>query len=260
MFGEPDVERLWDALSLTVRLDEPDPVAAWNEHIERLDRRAAALNDRRFDALRYRGPGTDLTVGMLADAQWMAAADTTIGGIRHVANMPTEEVYTTPDAPRTDGVVRSTRPLVIGGTVIRDLEIEFRRGRVVEARATTGQELMRTHLESDDGARRLGEVALVDGTSRGGQTGLTFFDTLFDENTTCHIALGGAITQAVPGSEAWSPEERAARGVNYSSIHTDFMIGGPEVEVDGITTDGDAVPLLRDDVWLLEPAGVSVDA
>ena len=258
MFGEPDVERLWGALSHTVRLDEPDPIAAWSEHIERLERRAASLNERRFDALRYRGPGTDLTVGLLPEADWMAAVDTTIGGIRHVANMPTEEVYTTPDARRTEGVVRSTRPLVIGGTVIRDLEIEFRRGRVVEARASTGQEMIRTHIDSDDGARRLGEVALVDGTSRVGRTGLTFFDTLFDENTTCHIALGGAITQAVPRSETWSPAERSARGVNYSSIHTDFMIGGPEIEVDGLTADASAVPLLRDDVWLLEPAGITV--
>jgi aminopeptidase len=255
MFGTPDVEQLWDAVVKAVRLDEPDPIRSWQEHVRRLEARAATLDEHRFDALRFRGPATDLTVGLHADASWLTAVDTTVDGIRHVANMPTEEVYTAPDA-RTEGIVRSTRPLVIGGTVVRDLEIRFEGGRVVETRASTGEEMMRTHVASDEGAARLGELALVDGTSRVGQTGLTFFDTLFDENATCHIALGGAITQAFPGSEAWTPEERAERGVNYSSIHTDFMIGGPEVEVDGITADGEAIPLLREDVWLLEPAPV----
>jgi aminopeptidase len=241
-----------------VRLDEPDPVAAWNDHVDRLAARADILNGRGFDALRFRGPGTDLTVGLHAGGLWHAALDHTLNGIRHVANMPTEEVYAAPDSRRGEGVVRSTRPLVIGGTVVRDLEIRFEDGRAVEVRASSGEEMMRTHVASDEGAARLGEVALVDGTSRVGQTGLTFFDTLLDENATCHIALGGGITQSVDGSAAWSPEERAERGVNYSSIHTDFMIGGPDVEVDGVTADGETVPLLRDDVWLLEaqPAAV----
>jgi len=254
VFGEPDVESLWAALAKAVRLDEPDPVAAWTEHVERLDARASALTEHGFDALRFRGPGTDLTVGLHPGARWMSALDFTAGGIRHVANMPTEEIYTAPDARRTEGVVRSTRPLVIGGTVVRDLELRFEGGRAVDVRASSGEEMMRTHVAADEGATRLGEVALVDGTSRVGQTGLTFFDTLFDENATCHIALGGGITQAVAGSATWTPEERAERGVNYSSIHTDFMIGGPEVEVEALGADGTAVPLLRDDEWLLEAA------
>lgn len=256
MFGSPDLERLWDAVANAVRLDEPDPVASWQEHVDRLEERAAALSERGFDALRFSGPGTDLTVGLRPDARWLTALDVTVDGIRHVANMPTEEVFSTPDARRTEGVVRSTRPLVIGGTVVRGLEIRFEGGRAVEIHAATGEEMIRTHVASDDGAARLGEIALVDGTSRVGQTGLTFFDTLFDENATCHIALGGAIAQAVTGADAWTPDERAERGVNYSSIHTDFMIGGPDVEVDGITADGESVPLLRDDIWLLEPAPV----
>jgi aminopeptidase len=252
IFGEPDVEPLWEALVTSVRLDEDDPVEAWRAHTARLSARAASLNARRFDALRYRGRGTDLSVGLHPDGDWIAGLDRTVDGIEFVANMPTEEVFAAPDARRTEGTVRSTRPLVIGGTVVRDLEIRFEGGRAVQIDAATGAEVMRAHVQADDGGVRLGEVALVDGESRVGRTGLTFYDTLFDENATCHIALGAAITQSLPGAEAMSPEERAAAGLNHSSIHTDFMIGGPEVEVDAVTRDGDVVPLLRNDEWLLD--------
>ena len=251
IFGEPDVERLWDALVTCVRLDEDDPVEAWRSHTARLRERAAMLNARRFDALRYRGPGTELTVGLHAEGDWIAGIDRTVDGIEFVANMPTEEVFTAPDARRTEGVVRSTRPLVIGGTVVRDLEIRFEGGRATTIDASVGAEVMRAHVKADDGAVCLGEVALVDGDSRVGRTGLTFYDTLFDENATCHIALGAAITQALPGSEQRPPDERMAMGLNHSSIHTDFMIGGPEVEVDAVTREGEVVPLLRNDKWRL---------
>ncbi len=251
IFGEPDVERLWQAVAVAVRLDEADPVEAWRAHIETLTARGGRLNVRRLDALRFRGPGTDLTVGLLPDGSWLSALDETVDGVRHVANMPTEEVYTTPDARRTEGVVRSTRPLVIGGTVVRDLEVRFENGSVVSIDASSGADVVRAHVDDNEGAERLGEVALVDGDSRVGRTGLTFYDTLFDENATCHIALGAAITQAVPGSEELPPEERAVRGINHSTVHTDFMIGGPEVEVDGLTASGEVVPLLRNDEWLL---------
>jgi aminopeptidase len=251
IFGEPDVERLWQALATCVRLDEEDPVEAWRTHTARLSARAGALNARRFDSLRYRGPGTDLTVGLHPEGDWLAGVDRTVDGIEFVANMPTEEVFAAPDARRTDGVVRSTRPLVIGGTVVRDLEIRFEGGRAVEIDASAGAEVMRSHAQADEGGVRLGEVALVDGESRVGRTGLTFYDTLFDENATCHIALGAAITQTLPGSEERTPEERAAMGLNHSSIHTDFMIGGPEIEVDAVTREGEVVPLLRNDQWLL---------
>jgi aminopeptidase len=250
VFGEPDVERLWAAVASAVRLDEDDPVAAWREHIARLDQRAAALNERRFDHLRYRGPGTDLTIGLHPDSEWQSALDES-QGIKHVANMPTEEVFTTPDARRTEGTVRSTLPLQIQGNIVRGLEIRFAGGRAVEIRAESGEDVMRTHAATDEGAARLGEVALVDGHSRVGQTGLVFYDTLFDENASSHIALGASIVQAVPGAADLSPEERAERGVNHSSIHTDFMIGSDELEVDGVTKDGTAVPILRNGDWQL---------
>jgi aminopeptidase len=250
VFGEPDVERLWEAVAHAVRLDTDDPVAAWRAHIARLQRRAESLNERRFDHLRYRGPGTDLTIGLHPDSAWQAALDES-RGIEHVANMPTEEVFTTPDSRRTEGVVRSTLPLQIQGNIVRGLEVRFAGGRVVEVKAESGEDVMRTHVETDEGAHFLGEVALVDGHSAVGETGLVFYDTLFDENASSHIALGAAIVQAVPWASELTPEERSARGVNHSSIHTDFMIGSNDLEVDGVTKDGDAVPILRHGDWLL---------
>ncbi len=250
VFGEPDVERLWQAVETAVRLDEPDPVAAWREHIATLKRRAAVLNERRFDALHYRGPGTDLTVGLHPESQWQAASDVS-QGIEHVANMPTEEVYTTPDSRRVEGVVRSTLPLQIQGTIVRDLVVRFEDGQAVDVRAASGQDVMRTHVESDDGARRLGEVALVDADSRVAKTGLVFYDTLFDENASSHIALGTAILSAVEWAAELTPEERSARGVNHSSIHTDFMIGSPELEIVGVDEDGTETPILQNGNWRL---------
>ena len=165
--------------------------------------------------------------------------------------MPTEEVFTTPDARRVEGTVRSTLPLQIQGNIVRGLEVRFEGGRAVEVRAETGEEVMRTHIATDDGATRLGEVALVDGHSAVAKTGLVFYDTLFDENASSHIALGASIVQALPWAPDLSPEERHERGVNHSSIHTDFMIGSNDLEVDGITNQGDAVPLLRNGDWQL---------
>jgi aminopeptidase len=250
VFGEPDVERLWQAVETAVRLDEPDPVAAWREHIAKLKERAALLNERRFDALHYRGPGTDLTVGLHPASQWQAASDVS-RGIEHVANMPTEEVFTTPDSRRVEGVVRSTLPLQIQGTIVRDLVVRFEGGCAVDVRAATGEDVMRTHVEADDGARRLGEVALVDADSRVARTGLVFFDTLFDENASSHIALGTAILSAVDWAAELTPEERSARGVNHSSVHTDFMIGSPELEVVGVDEEGRETPILQNGNWRL---------
>jgi aminopeptidase len=243
VLGEPDVERLWDLVAFCFRLDEPDPVAAWREHLDRLDARAAALTELRPDALRYRGPGTDLTVGLLAAARWGSARFRTAGGIDYVANMPTEEVFTTPDSRRAEGTLRSTMPLSLGGQLIRDLQLTFEDGRIVEVEAESGADIVRSHLATIENADRLGELALVTKESRVGQTGQLFYNTLFDENATCHIAYGFGLPYAFDGE----PDE----GMNVSNIHIDFMIGGPELQVDAVLSDGSEVPLIRNEEWQL---------
>jgi len=244
VFGEPDVERLWEAVSFCTRLDEDDPVAAWREHMDRLNRRARALNELELDRLTYRGPGTELEIGLHERSRFGSALFHTADGRAYVANMPTEEVFTTPDARRAEGVVTSTKPLPLNGDVVEGLRVTFSDGRIVDVQADKGAEIVRAELSLDENAVRLGEVALVDGTSRVGQTGITFFDVLYDENATCHIAYGKGVPEGYEGDE---PDD----GLNESIVHTDFMIGGPEVDVDGVTRDGRVVPILREDVWQL---------
>jgi aminopeptidase len=251
VFGEPDVERLWSAVASAVRLDEEDPVAAWRAHVDRLSERAQTMNERGFDALRFRGPGTDLTIGLIPKAVWNTARATTAWGHEFIPNMPTEEIFTSPDCRRTQGTVRSTRPLVLLGTVVRELELRFQDGRAVEVHAASGEEVVRTHMSTDERATMLGEVALVDGHSRVGKAGITFFDTLFDENASSHIAYGQGFPEAVENGQGLSAEERQKLGINHSAVHVDFMIGGPEVDVDGVERSGTEVPILRGDDWVL---------
>jgi aminopeptidase len=251
VFGEPDVERLWEAVITATRLDEPDPVTAWQEHIARLRERARLLDERRFRAIRFKGPGTDLVVGLPESHRWLTGAEETVDGVPHLVNVPTEEVFTTPDRRLTEGTVRSTFPLSLGGTIVRGLEVRFERGKVVEVRAEAGAEAVRQEMATDEGASYLGEVALVDGDSRVRKTGVVFFDTLFDENAACHIAWGQGIQGALEGGEEMSDAELAALGYNDSVVHTDFMVGGPKVDALGVEKGGTEVPIIEADTWVL---------
>jgi len=251
VFGEPDVDRLWDAVARATRLYDEDPISSWWDHVECLGARADTLNKLDLDAVRYSGPGTDLTVGLLPGSTWMSARFETSWGQRHIPNLPTEEVFTTPDFRRTEGTIRSTRPLVLEteGVTVRDLEMRFEAGKAVEVNATAGAEVVRTQMATDEQGSYLGEIALVDKTSAVGATGVTFKNTLFDENATSHMAFGAGFTFTIEGSDGLTPEEQIAAGINYSKVHTDFMIGGPEVAIDGITRDGTLVPLIHNDEW-----------
>jgi aminopeptidase len=252
LLGTPDVDRLWELLTPMLRLDAPDPESAWREHIARLRNRAALLQERNFSALRFLGGGTDLTVGLLAGARWVSAALETRWGTPMVINMPSEEVFTTPDHRRTEGVVRITRPihLVRGGGRVEGLTLHFEHGRAVGIDATHGADRARAQMATDAGAARLGEVALVDGFSPVGQAGIVFGDGLLDENATSHIAWGDAYSSTLPDL----PDQRAAQislGFNRSDIHQDAMIGGPEVDVFGIDQNGVEVPVITADRWVL---------
>jgi aminopeptidase len=251
LFGEPDEERLWQTLAPILRLDAEDPVQAWRDHVERLTDRAAGLNERRFASVRFDGPGTDLTVGLIEGHQWLAGVFPTTWGPVPVVNMPTEEVFTTPDRHRVEGTVRMTRPvLMTGGALVEGLRLRFQGGRVTEVSADTNADAVRSQIGLDEGASRLGEVALVDNTSPVGQSGILFGDILLDENAASHVAWGGAYDLAVPGLPDDS-EERERLGFNRSVVHQDAMIGAPEVSVDGLELGGAAVPIMRDGDWVL---------
>jgi aminopeptidase len=252
VFGEPDVDRLWGVVEHVVRLDEPDPVLAWRTHVARLQRRARALTGLGLDALRFRGPETDLLIGLVPGHRWIGGGDVTVDGHPFVANLPTEEVFTTPDWRRTEGTVRITRDVARDGIRVRGLHLRFETGRIVDVRADAGEAEVRAQLAVDAQAPFLGEIALVDRTSRVGQTGVVFSEPLFDENATSHLAYGFGYVDPIPGARDVEGEERLALGCNRSKVHTDLMLGGPEVEVDGLDRDGRAIPLLRDEAWQLE--------
>jgi aminopeptidase len=244
--GEPDVGRLWDAIARALRLDAPDPVAAWEARADELVARGRELTERNFDALRYRGPGTELEVGLIAGARWLGGRETTASGNPHIANLPTEEVFTSPHRTRAEGRVRSTKPLALSGGLVEGLELELHGGVITDVRAERGADLVRAELELDEGARHLGEVALVDTSSRVAETGIVFQNTLFDENAASHIAWGSGLGWAIDHL----PEDGPAPALlNESRVHTDFMVGGPEVEIDAVGRDGTVVPLLYGGEW-----------
>jgi aminopeptidase len=253
VFGEPDEERLWEAIGVAMRFGARDVVAAWREHRATLRARADALDGLDLDSVRYVGDGTDLTVGLLPGSLWQSGSLTTAGGVEFMPNLPTEEVFTSPDRRRADGVMTLTRPLVMprAGALVEGLRVEFAGGRIVDVRATRGEDAIRAELGADEGARSLGEVSLVDGASRVRAAGVIFHDTLYDENAGSHVAWGQGFPMAVADGQAMSPDELFKYGVNRSSVHTDVVIGGPAVSVEGRTRGGRTVPIIEDDVWVL---------
>jgi len=238
---EAALDRLWHEIAHVCRLDEPDPAAAWDERMDLLDGVAGRLGGLRPDALRFRGPGTDLEVGLFRTSRWISARFSRDDGLPHMANMPSEEIFTTPDPSRVNGIVTATKPLVASGAVIEGLVVEFEQGRAVRIDADRGADTLRAMAARDDGASRLGEVALVDGGGRIGPLGHPFYDTLLDENAASHIALGSAYRFAV------GDEDQAA--ANASGIHVDFMIGSDEVEVAAVGADGSELPVLSAGRW-----------
>jgi aminopeptidase len=235
------LERLAEELAHVCRLDEDDPVKAWSDRRDTLHAAAKRLSERRFDGVRFNGPGTDLTVGLMPSSVWEGGSATTVDDVEHMPNLPTEEVYTTPDPTRAEGVVRATKPLDVAGTIVRGLQVRFEDGRAVDIQAESGGDILRERAAYDQDASRLGEVALVDREGRIGTLGTTFYNTLLDENAASHIALGNAYEIAVG-------DEDKPR-INKSAIHIDFMIGGDDIDVTGITREGDEIPILRGGTW-----------
>ena len=240
--SEDAYEKLWEDVAFICRLDADDPAEAWLERSETLKESADRLTARRFDALRLHGPGTDLTIGLLASAHWAAGDLETVDGRRHSPNIPTEELFTTPDPERVDGHVTATMPLELSGSIITGIRVEFEGGRATKIDADEGADALRAVAAHDDGASRLGEIALVDGAGRIGPLGRVYYDTLIDENAATHIALGDGYDHPVE-----DPAEKPR--VNKSRVHVDFMIGSLDLAVDGITADGAAVPVLRQGAW-----------
>jgi aminopeptidase len=252
----PDVEPsqrvalLWDAIGRLCRLDRPDPIAAWEHHLSELAARTDHLNAKRYTALRYTGPGTALTIGLPAGHVWVGGRSTSAAGIPFAPNLPTEEVFTMPHMDRVDGVVRSTKPLSYGGTLIENFSVRFEQGRVVEVSAERNEPVLRRLVEMDAGAARLGELALVPHNSPVAQSGVLFYNTLFDENAASHVALGAAYKFTLRGGEGMSEDDFERAGGNRSATHVDFMIGSAELDVDGVLPGGAIEPVMRAGAWI----------
>ena len=244
------VAKLWDAIFVASRVAVEDPVREWREHGARLKKRMEMLNAKRFHALHFRGTGTDLTVGLAEDHLWAGGGTTAGNGIYCQPNIPTEECFTTPHKDRVNGTVRASKPLSHQGTLIENIAVRFENGRIVEASATSGEDVLNRLISTDDGARRLGEVALVPHSSPIAQSGVLFWNTLFDENAASHIALGQAYSTCIIDGEKMDAEQLAALGANASLIHVDWMIGSGEMDVDGVAADGTIEPLMRKGEWV----------
>ena len=241
--------RLWDAIFAASRADQADPVAAWKTHDDKLHTWADRMNAKRFAALHFKGPGTDLKVGLADDHLWLGGGTQAHNGRYCIPNMPTEEVFTTPHKDRVDGTVTSTKPLSHQGTLIEKIQVRFESGKIVEAHAARGEQVLQRMIETDEGARRLGEVSLVPASSPIAASGLLFLNTLFDENAACHIALGQAYSTCLKDGDKLTPEQLAAKGANDSLIHVDWMIGSDKIDVDGIRADGKSEPVMRQGEW-----------
>lgn len=247
---EMALAKLWEAIFSTSRVLNQDVVEGWKTHDATLHHRAAYMNEKRYSALQYRGPGTDFRLGLADDHLWMGGGTTAGNGVYCIPNMPTEEIFTTPHKDRADGTVTASKPLSYQGTMIEGIQVRFKGGRIVEAHATRGEEVLQKLISTDEGAARLGEVALVPHSSPIAASGLTFFNTLFDENAASHIALGQAYTSCLINGDKLTPEELAAKGANDSLIHVDWMIGSGELDIDGITASGTAEPVMRKGEWV----------
>lgn len=247
---EAAIAKLWDAIFASSRVNVEDPVAEWKQHGERLKKRVDLLNGKRFSALHFKGQGTDLKVGLADDHLWAGGGTTAGNGIYCQPNIPTEECFTTPHKDRVDGTVRASKPLSHQGTLIENIAVRFEGGRIVEATATAGEDVLNRLISTDEGARRLGEVALVPHNSPIAQSGILFWNTLFDENAASHIALGQAYSTCLIGGEKMDSAQLATLGANESLIHVDWMIGSAEMDVDGINADGTAEPLMRKGAWV----------
>lgn len=243
------VKKLADAIFAASRVDRDDPVAAWQEHNANLAKRSKWLNDKRFSALHFTGPGTDLTVGLADGHEWHGGASPARNGVICNPNIPTEEVFTTPHAFKVDGHVSSTKPLSHQGTLIDNIQVRFEAGRIVEAKAAKGEAVLLKVLDTDEGSRRIGEVALVPHSSPISASGLLFYNTLFDENAACHIALGQCYSKCFVDGANLTPDQIAAQGGNSSLIHIDWMIGSGEIDIDGVHDDGSKVPVFRKGEW-----------